>query len=193
MESLLGSPVAVGPVSCWLWPRGSALGWTSVALWWPLTYTGWIWLLPRTGHPVGLRRGDPADAHRVVRHDLPQQNAMVSVHVRTADARATATARGVPLDLRLEGADGYHELDTLADGMHLTDLGMLGRQRTGRYHACGRLLVPIGMCSRSSSMSGDGSDPYLNQGIMDVHRVRWPPTGGHQAPAMAGYEGNLGC
>ena len=32
---------------------------------------------------------------------------------------------------------------------------------------------------------------HLNQGIMDVHRVRWPPTGGHQAPAMAGHEGTL--
>ena len=45
---------------------------------------------------------------------------------------------------------GHDALDTLADGMHLADLGMLGRQRTGRYHACDWLLVPIGMCSRSS-------------------------------------------
>ena len=58
---------------CWLWPRGSALGWTSVALWWPLTYTGWIWLLPRTGHPVAhllvvVHRADPRYLHLAIRY-----------------------------------------------------------------------------------------------------------------------------
>ena len=57
---------------------------------------------------------------------------------------------------------GHDALDTLADGMHLTDLGMLGRPRYAlatRYHACGRLLVPIGMCSRSSMRNVTGLTP----------------------------------
>ena len=90
-------------------------------------------------------------------------------------------------------------MDQDQHGMHLADLGVLGRPRYGwartdwratwtrygllavcslssravRYHACGRLLVSIWVSGMHSLRYGS-TLPNPNQDQLDVHRVRWP-------------------
>ena len=74
----------------------------------------------------GSVRDAPGPTQRV--HDLrrrplyPEDGVHVDRAVQDLLSGIMLRAMGVPLDLRLEGADGYHELDTLADGMHLVEL-----------------------------------------------------------------------